>query len=95
MPEIFRKRIIRLLKRRDYTPLKLSQLAKALGVSADDYPEFKLAFEELRRAGRVVIGARNLVSLPPLSGRIIGTFRAEFAWGFVCAAGERRRGDDR
>jgi len=84
MPEIFKKNIIRLLKHPDYTPLKLSQLAKSLGVSSEDYPQFKLAFEQLRQSGHVVIGAGSLVSLPALSGRIVGTFKANpKGFGFV------------
>ena len=84
MPEIFKRKIVKLLKHTDYAPLKLSQLAKTLGVSSEDYSQFKSAFEELRRAGQVVIGQRNLVTLPPLSGRIIGTFRANpKGFGFV------------
>jgi ribonuclease R len=84
MAEIYKKRIVKLLKHADYTPLKLAQLAKALGVSSEDYPAFKVAFDQLRQAGHVVIGARNLVSLPLMSGRIIGTFRANpRGFGFV------------
>jgi len=94
MPEIFKKRIVKLLKHRDYTPLKLAPLAKVLGVSSEDYPQFKLAFEELRQAGHVVIGAKNLVSLPPLSGRIIGTFRANpRGFGFVTPLNPNSHGD--
>ena len=84
MAEIYKKRIVKLLKHADYTPLKLAQLAKALGVSSEDYPQFKVAFDQLRQAGHVVIGARNLISLPSMSGRIIGTFRANpKGFGFV------------
>ena len=94
MPEIFKKRIIKFLKHPNYTPLKLAPLAKALGVSSEDYPQFKLAFEELRRAGHVVIGAGNLVSLPPLSGRIIGTFRANpRGFGFITPLEPNIHGD--
>jgi ribonuclease R len=94
MPEVFKKRIIKLLKHPDYTPLKLAPLARALGVSSEDYPQFKLAFDQLRRAGHVVIGARNLVSLPPLSGRIIGTFRANpKGFGFVTPLEPNLHGD--
>ena len=94
MPEIFKKRIVKLLKHRDYAPLKLAPLAKALGVSSEDYPQFKLAFEEMRQAGHVVIGAKNLVSLPPLSGRIIGTFRANpKGFGFVTPLDPYAHGD--
>jgi ribonuclease R len=94
MPEIFKRRIIKFLKHPNYTPLKPAPLAKALGVSSEDYPQFKLAFEELHRAGHVVIGAKNLVSLPPLSGRIIGTFRANpRGFGFVTALEPNSHGD--
>src|SRR4030042_1598653 len=94
MPEIFKKQIIKFLKHRDYTPLKFGPLARALGVSSEDYPQFKLAFEELRRAGHVMIGAGNLVSLPPLSGQIIGTFRANpRGFGFVTPLESSAQGD--
>ena len=94
MPEIYKKRIVKLLKHSDYTPLKLAQLAKALGVSSEDYPQFKSAFEEMRRAGHVVMGERNLVSLPAMSGRIIGTFRANArGFGFVTPLEPNAHGD--
>ncbi len=94
MPEIFKKRIVKLLKRRDYAPLKLAQLAKVLNVSQEDYPQFKLAFEELRRAGHVVMGAKSLVSLVPMSGRITGTFRANpKGFGFVIPLEPSSHGD--
>jgi ribonuclease R len=94
MPEIFKRRIIKFLKHPNYTPLKPAPLAKALGISSEDYPQFKLAFEELHRAGHVVIGAKNLVGLPPLSGRIIGTFRANpRGFGFVTPLEPNSHGD--
>jgi len=94
MPEIYKQRIVKLLKHSDYTPLKLAQLAKVLGVSSEDYPEFKSAFEELRRTGHVVMGERNLVSLPAMSGRVIGTFRANpKGFGFVTPLEPNAHGD--
>jgi len=94
MPEIFKKRIIKLLKHSDYAPVKLAQLAKALGVSSEDYPEFKLAFDQLWQAGHVMIGARNLVSLPSLAGQIVGTFRANpRGFGFVTSREPNSHGD--
>jgi len=94
MPEIFKKRIIELLKHASYEPVKLPQLAKALGVRSEDYPAFKLAFDQLRQAGHVVIGAGNLVSLPALSGRIVGTFRANpKGFGFVTPLEPHAHGD--
>ena len=94
MPEIFKKRIIDLLKHAGYEPVKLHQLARTLGVSSDDYPEFKSAFDQLRQAGHVVIGAGNLVSLPSLAGRIVGTFRANpKGFGFVTPLEPSTHGD--
>ena len=84
MAETFKKRIIELLKHPDYEPVKLTQLAKILGVSPQDYPAFKSAFDQLRKAGHVIIGAGNLVCSPSLAGQIIGTFRANpKGFGFV------------
>jgi len=94
MAEIFKERIIKLLKHSDYEPLKLGQLAKALGVSSEDYPQFKSAFDQLRQAGHVVIGAKNLVSLPSLAGQIVGTFRANpKGFGFVTSREPNSHGD--
>ena len=94
MPEVFKKRIVKLLKHADYTPVKRAQLAKALGVSSEDYPQFKLAFDQLRQAGHVVIGSGNLVTLPSLSGRIVGTFRANpKGFGFVTPLEPNSHGD--
>jgi ribonuclease R len=94
MPEIFKERIIKLLKRADYEPQKLSQLAKAIGVSSEDYPQFKTAFDQLRQTGRVVIGAGNLITLPSMAGQIIGTFRANpKGFGFVTPLEPTSHGD--
>ena len=94
MPEIYKKQIIKLLKHDDYLPQKLGQLAKTLGVSSDDYPQFKDAFDQLRQAGHVVIGARNLVTLPALSGQIVGTFRANpKGFGFITPLEPNSHGD--
>jgi ribonuclease R len=94
MAEIFKKQILKLLKHDDYSPVKLGQLAKALGVSTEDYPEFKSAFDQLRQAGHVVIGARNLVNLPSMAGQIVGTFRANpRGFGFITPLEPNSHGD--
>ncbi len=94
MPEIFKERIIKLLKHADYKPQKLAQLAKAIGVSCEDYPQFKAAFNQLRQAGHVVIGAGNSVTLPSLAGQIVGTFRANpKGFGFVIPRDPNSHGD--
>jgi len=94
MTEILKKRILKLLTHADYEPVKLAQLARVLGVTSEDYPQFKAAFEQLRQAGHVVIGAGNLVSLPSLSGQIVGTFRANpKGFGFVTPLEPHSHGD--
>ena len=94
MPEIFKERIIKLLKHAGYEPVKLPQLARALGVGSQDYPAFKSAFDQLRQAGHVVIGAGNLVTLPSLAGQIVGTFRANpKGFGFVVPLEPNAHGD--
>jgi len=94
MPEIFKNQIIKLLKHADYEPLKLAQLAKTLDISSEDYPEFKKAFDQLRQAGHVVVGARNLISLPALAGQLVGTFRANpRGFGFIVPLEPNSHGD--
>jgi ribonuclease R len=94
MPEIYKERIIKFLKHRDYTPLKLAPLSRALGVRPEDYPQFKQAFEELREAGHVVIGAKSVISLPAMAGQITGTFRANpRGFGFVIPLEPTSHGD--
>jgi ribonuclease R len=84
MREVYKGKILKLLKHADYEPVKVGELAKALGVGSEDYEEFKHAFDELHHAGHVVLGEGNLVGLPGLSGRITGTFRANpRGFGFV------------
>ncbi len=94
MPTVFRERILKLLKNADYSPLKLAHLAKALGVESDAYPEFKAAFDELQRAGHVIIGSGNLVTLPAMAGQVVGTFRANpKGFGFVVPEQVNAHGD--
>lgn len=94
MAEIFKDKIIKLLKHGDYAPVKLTQVAKKLGVRSEDYPQFKEAFNQLRQAGHVVIGAKNLVSLPSLAGQIVGTFRSNpKGFGFVTPREPNSHGD--
>jgi ribonuclease R len=94
MAQVYKDRIIKLLKKQDYEPLKLAQLAKALGVSSDNYEQFKEDFDQLRQAGHVIIGAKNLISLPSLAGQIVGTFRANpRGFGFVIPQQANTHGD--
>jgi len=84
MVEAFKKRIISHLGHRGYRPLTLAELTKSLGAKPDEVETFRKAFEQLRAEGLVIIGSKNLVSLPPPGGKIYGTFRATAkGFGFV------------
>lgn len=94
MLEIIKKRIIKLIRHDSYAPVKLTELAKTLGVSDQDYPRFKKAFDELKESGQVVIGARSLVTLPTMANRIVGTFRANpKGFGFIIPLETNSYGD--
>ncbi len=94
MPEKFKKRILNTISGRDYKPVKLHQLAVALGIGKNDYEAFKQAFEDLRQQGRLVIGSGSAVTLPAISGRIIGTYRANpRGFGFVVPLEANAHGD--
>jgi len=94
MPQVYKDRILKFLKREEYQPLKVAQLARALGVGDDAYTEFKVAFDELRRAGHVVIGSGNLVALPAMASQVVGVFRANpKGFGFVCPLEPNAHGD--
>jgi ribonuclease R len=94
MPEVYKRKIMRLLKHADYRPMKMTQFARELDVSSEEYPRFKDAFDQMRQAGQVVIGDRNLVSLPPIAGRVIGKFRANpRGFGFVMPLDPTSHGD--
>jgi len=94
MADIYKKRIVGLLKHTDYQPVRLSQVAKTLGVDSEDYAEFKEAFDQLRRAGHVIVGARNLITLPSLTGQTVGTFTANpKGFGFVTPREPHAHGD--
>lgn len=82
--EAFKKQILRFLNRRNYSPQKLSALARSIGVPDHHYHKFKAAFKELQKKGHVSIAAKNLITLPPVPPRVIGTFRANpKGFGFV------------
>jgi ribonuclease R len=94
MPKVFKDRILKFLQHREYRPLKLAQLAESLGVGSDGYPQFKLAFDELRQAGHVIIGAGNVIALPAMAGQVVGRFRANpKGFGFVVPLEPNAHGD--
>ncbi len=92
--ELFRTNILRVLQDDGYTPVKLARLAKELGVSDEDYPHFKAAFDKLRAAGHIVIGHGNAIDLKPIGSEVVGNFRANpKGFGFVIPLEPNAHGD--
>ena len=84
MIEVFKRQILKLLNRKDYSPLKTSALEKALKIDAEQRHFFKSAFDQLKKTGKIIVGPKNLIILPEISSNIIGIFRANpKGFGFV------------
>ncbi|MFA5293495.1 MAG: ribonuclease R [Phycisphaerae bacterium] len=94
MVDVLKKKIMTHLGHKEYKPVKLSDFAKSLGISGDEFDNFKEAFEQLRGEGLVIIGSKNLVSLPNVSEKIYGTFRgSRKGFGFVTPTEKNSHGD--
>ena len=89
MSDPIQEQILEHLKSAGYRPQRERGLADALEVGEADeqYHAFRDALKELQHAGRVVLGAQNVIMLPPAqsaSGLITGTYRHnKRGFGFV------------
>ena len=86
MPERYVEAIIKYLSSRGYRPLKPRQLARQMGIAEADYGSFREAIKLLRDSGRVVLGARNAVTLPA------GMYRSPWALGVSGVTNPKPRG---
>jgi ribonuclease R len=79
------ERILKHLSKRGYDPQKPRALAHDMGLDDDDqYHAFRAALKSLEHSGRVVIGPKNAIALPRMSGDIVGVFRGTSrGFGFV------------
>ncbi len=83
MHEVLKSHILQLLQK-DATPRNLGHLAEELGVGRSLRGAFREAVESLSEEGLLILGPRNMVSLPSLSSEITGIFRANArGYGFV------------
>src|SRR4051794_10564671 len=77
-------KIVAHLRRKGYKPLKPRELAKKLGVSTPQYPEFRRALRELIGDGRIEVGKNQTIRQTAAHGTITGSFRrAPPGTGFV------------
>ncbi|MCJ7545149.1 MAG: ribonuclease R [Phycisphaerae bacterium] len=94
MPDRYVDAIIKSLAARDYQPLKPRQLARHLGVAEEDYGTFRQAIKRLRDSGRVVLGAKDALTLPEIGERLTGIFRANpRGFGFIVPDTPNSHGD--
>ena len=68
-------RIVLAVTRPSYTPVKPKVLAKRLGLTSDDYAEFRTTVRELIREGRLALGASNTLRAADPHGTATGIYR--------------------
>jgi ribonuclease R len=92
--ETLKRKILDVVRRKDYTPLKRSALAQKLSVNDEQYPDFDAALKDLQTQGKITVGPKNLILLPTMSNRVTGTFRANArGFGFVIPLEPTHEGD--
>lgn len=66
------------------SPVRIRKLARRMGISDDDYGDFRAAFKKLREQGRIVMGAKNALTLPIVAETVHGRFSSNpRGFGFV------------
>ncbi len=94
MPERYVEAILKYLSERDYQPLKPRQLARQMGVSDEEYGSFRDAIKRLRDSGRIVLGAKDALTLPQIANRVTGHYTANpRGFGFVVPETPNSHGD--
>ena len=68
-------RILHALARPSYSPVKPKVLAKRMGVTDDDYAEFRKTLRALVHEGRIAVGQNSTLRAADPFGSIVGTFR--------------------
>jgi ribonuclease R len=80
----FEEKILEVVSRRTYEPLKPKALARKLGVTAPQYTDFRRALRSLHRDGRIEMGKNHTIKPKPPHGTVTGTYRrTSSGLGFV------------
>jgi ribonuclease R len=78
------EQIVAVLQKSSYQPLAPKALARKMGISTPQYPEFRKALRSLLRDGRIEVGKNRTIRPAPPHGTVVGTFRrASTGAGFV------------
>jgi ribonuclease R len=92
--ETLSERVLQFLGGREPRARSLDNLAEAMGVGDSEMGDFHAACRALMKTGRVVLGAKGTVTLPPPPDRITGRFRANpKGFGFVIPDEPNSHGD--
>jgi ribonuclease R len=67
--------IIQAVTRPSYSPIQPKALAKRLGLTADDYPEFRRTVKDLIRDGRLILIGGNTLRAADVHGTVVGIYR--------------------
>jgi len=77
-------RILQYISSSEYRPKRVRALARSMGIPDQEYGRFRDAVKALMKSGRLVVGRGNAVLPPPLTGKIVGVYRANpKGFGFV------------
>ena len=94
MPQRYLEAILKYLASRDYRPMKPRQLARRMGVAEEEYGSFREGVKQLADSGRLVLGAKNALTLPEVADRVVGFYRANpRGFGFVIPETPNAHGD--
>jgi ribonuclease R len=89
-----KQRILEYVGRSEYRPMQVRGLARALGIARHEYGRFHDVVRGMMKAGRLVIGYGDSVTLPAAMGRIEGVYRANpRGFGFVIPEDPGAHGD--
>jgi len=90
----FAERVLRFVAAKGYEPQRIEQIAIALGIAEGEQGDFHDACKALRKSGRVVLGTRASLTLPPPLPRLTGQFRSNpRGFGFVIPEEPNSHGD--
>lgn len=98
MAQQFHEPIINYLGGRNGEPILIDDLAERLNIAPEDHGVFRRAVEELAAGGRIVFDvdgpSGQMLSLPALGNRLVGTFRqTSRGFGFVIPDEPNAHGD--
>ncbi|MCH8966772.1 MAG: RNB domain-containing ribonuclease, partial [Planctomycetes bacterium] len=88
------ERILKFFQADAYQPKQVAQLARAMGIGQDEQGDFHDACKALMKTGRIVLGSGAALMLPPMPGKVIGSFRGNRrGFGFVIPDTPNAHGD--